>query len=222
MNICPGCDCRPFGVQRVRVIAAHAWERLIVGPMFRLLAYFQLRLWGCRADAGLVVSGRLRIRNLGQLRIGRNVRINSGRNNFVGIENRMSIWVGRNAIVEIGDRCGLSNSTICCANNVRILADTFIGGGCRIYDTDFHQIEADARIANQGPVATGPIVIGPKAFVGAHCIILKGVTIGEGAVIGAGSVVTRAVPAHEIWAGVPAKYIKKIQASNDLTDGNAS
>jgi acetyltransferase-like isoleucine patch superfamily enzyme len=95
--------------------------------------------------------------------------------------------------------------------SVRILRETFVGGGTRIYDTDFHQLESEDRILNRGPVPVAPVVIGPRAFVGGHCTILKGVTIGEGAVVGAGSVVTRAIPAFEIWAGVPARYIRKVQ-----------
>lgn len=49
-----------------------------------------------------------------------------------------------------------------------------------------------------------------NVFIGAKCIILKGVTIGENSVIGAGSVVTKNVPANQIWAGNPAKFIKNV------------
>ena len=55
-----------------------------------------------------------------------------------------------------------------------------------------------------------PVVIGGNVFIGARCIILKGVTIGENSIIGAGSVVTKSIPANEIWAGNPAKFIRKI------------
>ena len=55
-----------------------------------------------------------------------------------------------------------------------------------------------------------PVVIGDDVFVGAKCIILKGVTIGKGAIIGAGSVVTKNIPARQIWAGNPAKFIREI------------
>ena len=49
-----------------------------------------------------------------------------------------------------------------------------------------------------------------NVFIGAKTIITKPVTIGQGAVIGAGSVVTKDIPPYEIWAGVPARFIKKI------------
>jgi acetyltransferase-like isoleucine patch superfamily enzyme len=54
------------------------------------------------------------------------------------------------------------------------------------------------------------VTIGRNAFIGAGSFILKGVEIGDNAVIGAGSVVTKSVPANEIWAGNPARFIKKI------------
>ena len=56
-----------------------------------------------------------------------------------------------------------------------------------------------------------PIVIGDDVFIGARCIITKGVTIGNGAVIGAGSVVTRDVPPNTIVAGNPARIVKQIE-----------
>ena len=59
-------------------------------------------------------------------------------------------------------------------------------------------------------VISKPIIINKGVFIGAHSIILKGVTIGNSSVVGAGSVVTKSIPEKEIWAGNPAKFIKKI------------
>lgn len=53
-----------------------------------------------------------------------------------------------------------------------------------------------------------PIVIEDDVFIGAHSIILKGVNIGQGAIIAAGSVVTKSIPAYETWGGNPAKKIR--------------
>jgi acetyltransferase-like isoleucine patch superfamily enzyme len=133
----------------------------------------------------------------------------SGYSNYVGGHEPIAIWVCPTGRVTIGDDCGLSNTTIVCKEEVSILEGTLIGGGCKIYDMDFHQLRPDDRLYNRGEIPSAPIRIGPRAFVGGHCIILKGVTIGEGAVIGAGSVVTRDVPPFEIWAGVPAKRIRE-------------
>ncbi len=57
----------------------------------------------------------------------------------------------------------------------------------------------------------GHIKIEDGVFIGAHTVISKSVTIGQGSIIGAGSVVTKNVPSYEIWGGVPAKFIKKIE-----------
>ena len=55
-----------------------------------------------------------------------------------------------------------------------------------------------------------PVIIENSVFIGAQSIILKGVTIGKNSIIGAGSVVTKNVPANQIWAGNPARFIKNI------------
>ncbi|OAB41294.1 acetyltransferase [Paenibacillus antarcticus] len=82
-----------------------------------------------------------------------------------------------------------------------------IGMGCAISwdvvitDTDYHQIE--------GTISTKPIVIGDKVWIGCKSMILKGVHIGHGAVIAAGSVVTKDVEPYTLVAGIPAKVIKR-------------
>ena len=53
------------------------------------------------------------------------------------------------------------------------------------------------------------VFIGDNVFIGANCIIAKAVTIGNNAIIGAGSIVTKDIPDNEVWAGNPAKFIKK-------------
>ena len=196
--------------QIITVIISKIIEKYIKKPFCSVFAYIALWGWGAKAGSNLKVLGFLRLHIEGKLILGENVRINSKAYNYVGIDRRMSIYVGPEGILEIGDGCALSNSTIVCLKSVRILPGTFIGGGCDIYDTDFHQINTIDRLENSGDILTGEIVIGPNAFVGGHVKILKGVTVGQGAVIGAGSVVTKSVPPYEIWAGVPAKFIRQL------------
>ena len=88
-----------------------------------------------------------------------------------------------------------------------------IGGGTNIYDTDFHPIQIEARHANQ-PANNAPITICDNAFIGGHTTILKGVTVGEGSVVGACSVVAKSIPPREIWAGNPARKIRDLDASS--------
>jgi acetyltransferase-like isoleucine patch superfamily enzyme len=54
------------------------------------------------------------------------------------------------------------------------------------------------------------VTVGDNCWIAANCVILPGVTIGDNSIIGAGSVVNKAVPANEVWAGVPARFIKKV------------
>ena len=55
------------------------------------------------------------------------------------------------------------------------------------------------------------MIIKDNVFIGARCLILKGVVVGENSIIGAGSVVTKNIPDNEIWAGNPAKFIKALK-----------
>ncbi len=117
-------------------------------------------------------------------------------------------------VLSIGDNSGISNTAITVAESVNIGRNVFIGAGCKIYDTDFHPIEAEFRFGDSADLArtkTKRIIIEDGAFIGGHSIILKGTHIGENSVIGAGSVVTGNIPANEIWAGNPARFIKKIK-----------
>lgn len=185
-------------------------DRLLVRPVHSAAAWFALRLWGAKVGRGLRVMGRVRLRNGGTLAIGDHVQIRSGYANFVGAHQPMALWVCPGGALTIGDRCRISNTTIVCAASITLLEGTLVGGGSQIYDTDFHQMDAESRLANRGPVASAPVRIGPRAFLGGHVTVLKGVTIGEGAVVGACSVVTRDVPAFEVWAGVPARRIRSL------------
>lgn len=132
--------------------------------------------------------------------------------NPLGGSNHLIFVLGDKGIIKCGNEVGISNSCIRINTELLIEDEVNIGGDCKIYDTDMHPIEYEWRIHNpEGHVKMAPIHIKKGAWIGAHSIILKGVTIGERAVIGAGSVVTKNVPDDEIWAGNPAKFIKKIE-----------
>jgi len=95
---------------------------------------------------------------------------------------------------------------------VTIGKHVLLGGNVRIFDNDFHALDPLIRrnpIEDRGHIKSRPVVIGDDALIGANAMILKGVRIGERAIIGAGSVVTSDVPSDEVWAGNPARFIKK-------------
>lgn len=174
-------------------------------------------LWinGVEFDRSVLVSGRIFIRNEGKIRIGVGTRINSASwTNPIGGNDRTYLQIMRGGVLSIGDNSAISNTAITVAESVNIGRNVFIGAGCKIYDTDFHPIEAEFRFGDTVDITrtkTKRIIIEDGAFIGGHSIILKGTHIGENSVIGAGSVVARNIPANEIWAGNPARFIKKIK-----------
>ena len=116
-----------------------------------------------------------------------------------------------NSIIRIGNNVGISGSTINAASSITIEDNVKIGSGCIISDTDSHPIDYLSRINNNNSTTnTKPIIIKEGAFIGARCIILKGVTIGRHSIIGAGSVVTKSIPDNCIACGNPALIIKSI------------
>lgn len=110
----------------------------------------------------------------------------------------------------LGDYVGISNSSIFCSKLITIEDNVLIGVNCSITDTDHHSVNYEERINGNKNAKSAPVTIKEGAWIGGHCIILKGVTIGRRSVIGAGSVVTGSVPDDELWAGNPAQFIRKI------------
>ncbi len=157
--------------------------------------------------------GRLFIRGKGKIEIGDRVTINSCReSNPIGGDTKTIIYSKNGAVIKIGTGVGISNSALVAMQRIVIEDNVLIGGNCKIYDHDFHSLEYSKRILpGNKDVVSRPILIKRGAFIGGHSIILKGVTIGEKSIVGAGSVVSRSVPDGEIWAGNPARLIRKIK-----------
>ena len=112
-----------------------------------------------------------------------------------------------NVCISIGDGCFIG--TGCEFNSIsRIEIGSFclIASGTRFIDHD-HGTSL-GRIMKEQPERSADIVIGEDVWIGANCVILKGVSIGSGAIVAAGSVVTKSVPALAIVAGVPARLLR--------------
>ena len=192
----------------------------------RLYSRFNALRSGFPYKEGMVMDGRcyvwqphwlqclLRGQRRGTIIVGRHFTcINRFSSNLVGLIQPCLFTVFPKATIIIGDHVGISGSTLRCSERITIGNRTIIGSGCLILDTDGHPIPAAER---QVPdyynyVKSRPIIIGDDVFIGARCIITKGVTIGNGAVIGAGSVVTHDVPPNTIVAGNPAQIVKEIE-----------
>ena len=194
-----------FGWRRLR----HGWDMALT----RL--YFYLN--GIAYGPGLQSYGVpvVDVNEGGQMRVGEQLVMVSGMNyaNRIGRQQPCFFIVAPLGKLRIGNRVGMSSTAIVCHDAITIGNDVTIGGNTVIYDTDFHSTDQRVRAgyADNTHANTAPVVINDGAFIGAHVTILKGVTIGKNAVVGAGSVVTRSVPAGEIWAGNPARLIRTLQ-----------
>lgn len=130
----------------------------------------------------------------------------------------------------IGDDVLIGNATFISRNSITIEDHVFIGWGTTLMDHDFHSINYKDRRddflqvldnvkegknlnfnKNWDTVNSKPILIKKDVWIGMNCTIMKGVTIGEGAVVAANSVVTKDVAPFTIVAGNPARVIKTIE-----------
>lgn len=167
--------------------------------------------------------------------IGENSIINSDARIWNSSSNVGNISIGSNCLIAgtllVWQNCGKiiigdysfvgENSRIYSAINIKIGDRVQIAHGCNIFDNNIHSLNAKERhleyiqnitkgVSKLYPLKEKEVVIKNDAWLGANVIILKGVTIGEGAIIGAGSVVTTDVPDFCVFAGNPAKFVKHI------------
>jgi len=177
-------------------------------------------------SSGLIFIGsRVKVRHGYQLSAGKNLilednlSINALSTNGIQIGDDVSI--ARNSIlfctgiisqkgtgIIIGDRTGISAGAYFSGQGgITIGSDVIMGPNVQIFSENHNYSDNKLTIKEQG-VTKLPVFIGDNCWIGASAIILAGVTIGNGCVIAAGSVVTKSVPANSIVAGVPAKVIK--------------
>jgi acetyltransferase-like isoleucine patch superfamily enzyme len=119
------------------------------------------------------------------------------------------------ADISVGAGSGLSGTTLCSAVRITLGSRVSCGADVLIADTDFHPVNDVPRLSLDIPRGdpSDAIVIQDDVFLGARCIVLKGVTIGAGTVVGAGSVVSRSLPSGVVAAGNPARVIRALRPS---------
>ena len=122
-----------------------------------------------------------------------------------------AIYLENGASLKIGNNVGMSSTRMWIHDSVTIGDNVKVGACVLITDTDAHPLDYLARRSSNEGTKSAPIVIEDDVWVGAHSIILKGVTIGARSIIGAGSVVTKNIPADCVAAGNPCKVIKRYE-----------
>lgn len=146
------------------------------------------------------------------------------------------------AQVRIGRRTFIGHETkIIAADRIDIGDDVNIAWAVTVTDHNAHSVDWAKRASDTGRaradylahggnvsvskdwsnVGIAPVVIADRAWIGFNAIILKGVTVGEGAVVGAGSVVTKDVPPNTIVAGNPARVVRELRAEEHRGDSEA-
>lgn len=119
------------------------------------------------------------------------------------------------ARLEVGSDFAMTGGVLCSAERITIGNNVGVGANTTIIDTDFHSFNPVERLMNPLIAKTAPVTIEDGAFIGMNCLILKGVTIGQNSIVGAGSIVSRDVPPYVIVAGNPAQVIKVLTHDMD-------
>jgi acetyltransferase-like isoleucine patch superfamily enzyme len=140
----------------------------------------------------------------------------SKHNGTISIGKRSTIWPGvkfsavskdrtKTAAITVGDYCSIGDHTqIHCCERITIGNYVLISWGVNILENNYHNTADNA-------IRTGPVIIEDRVWIGCNVIILSGVTIGEGSIIAAGTVVTKDVPPRSLVAGNPGKVIRETE-----------
>lgn len=123
--------------------------------------------------------------------------------------------------VRIGQRCYIGASHLVCHTGITIGDDVIMSWGVTVVDHDSHSLDWEQRrhdvadwkkhVKRWDNVTIAPVRVADKVWVGFGASILKGVTVGEGAVIAAKAVVTRDVPPYTVVAGSPARVVRQLK-----------
>ena len=182
----------------------------------QLIDYLFLRFYGVKTEFGYVKLYGFPIISKckgSTIIIGKGCSlISKSKYNLAGINHPVILaTLSAGAIIEIG-KVGISGSSICAVKSITIGDNSGLGANSNIFDSDFHSIDGNKRL-NQTDIldaAFSEVKIGKNVWIASNVTILKGVTIGDEAVIGACSVVTSSVPAKTVYAGNPARKIKDL------------
>jgi acetyltransferase-like isoleucine patch superfamily enzyme len=149
------------------------------------------------------------------VKLGKDVRLSKFINLYgceIGDETKIGAFVEIQKNVKIGSRCKISSHTFVC-EGVTIEDNVFVGHGVTFINDSYPRATTpEGELQTEKDWRVEPTLIKRGASIGSGSTILCNVTIGEHAIVGAGSVVTKSVAAHSIVAGNPAKPIRSIEA----------
>jgi acetyltransferase-like isoleucine patch superfamily enzyme len=174
-------------------------------PLFRYRA--------TRVGRNLMIEGGTPfIQGPGRVEVGDDVSLSEHVNFLVGSKDFPD---GR---IVVGDRTYLGfQATFSALAEIRIGSDVLVAAGVQVYDNNSHSLDPDVRttVDRLGPADIAPVVIGDRAWIGTRALVMKGVTIGEAAVVAAGSVVTADVPPFMVVGGNPARILGDVRRKKE-------
>lgn len=163
------------------------------------LLHAQLSMRRCNTLPWSVrLSGRVKLVNYVRIELGHRVRVDGGTVPVELVSIGGPITIGDGTFINYG-------ATISAHSGVSIGRDVLIGNYAMIMDSDYHDLHDRTK-----PGLTAPIVLEDDCWIGARAIVLKGVRVGRGAVVAAGSVVTKDVPPRTLVAGMPAQVVRTL------------
>jgi len=189
-------ECNLFGLVHV----LRRWKKMAIVPSRNAYIYidknakisgFGRLFLGVRWDHGRYLPSQMVMRKSSKLEINGEFRIYTGCN----------ISINKGATLILGNSYSNFNLNLACFEHIEIGDGVEISENVTIRDSDNHSIN--------GQEISKPVKIGDHVWIGINATILKGVTIGDGAIIAAGAVVTRDVPAGALVGGVPAVVVKE-------------
>ncbi len=169
-----------------------AWRKVWINLRYQTVIFGA----GCRVESGVII----RATDGGVIVFGCNVHI-----------SRMSELICKHGEIKVGDNSFIGPATIVTARQSIIIgADALVAENVTIRDQQ-HGTDLGGGPYREQPFVNAPILIGRNVWIGAKATLLKGITIGDSAIIGAGSLVNKNVAANDVVGGVPAKVIESRQ-----------
>ena len=208
------------GLGQTRIsLRLHKWPAL-VGRLS--LLYNRLLNPGLRVGQGAHVRGRFCVimYGEGEITLGAQARIVSDyKRSALGVRSRCKFVTFPGARITAGDHVLMIGTIIVARKSVEIGQETMLSPNVVVTDSDFHVPWPPERRFDLAPIEEAkPVKIGRRVWIGLNAIVLKGVTIGDNAIIGAGSVVTGDIPPNVLAAGMPARVIRRL---DELAEGGA-
>ena len=153
------------------------------------------------------------------VKLGKNVKLSRFINLYgceVGDETKIGAFVEIQKNAKVGERCKISSHTFIC-EGVTIEDNVFVGHNVAFINDSYPRATAGDKLQTEADWKVERTLVKQGASIGSGCTILANITIGENAFVGAGSVVTKNVPANSIVAGNPARVLRYIDQTSEVT-----